>query len=479
MHLILAVESEQRHGMAQPSCRFDAAGGLVGRDPAATWVLADPRLSAQHLRIGFEAGRFYLTDLSRNGTFVNDQEQPIGRGQSHELADGDRIRIGDYRILAQLHAAAPARLDLVPDARGVGMALHDTLLDEPRQARDADPLAHLEASPFAATPRAPIPPGPRLDARRGRGGDDDLADLFAEDGDEPEPLMLTEPVSPPPVVVPVVPPPVAKPAAALIPEDWDAGLLGTPIKPPPVLAPPPRPVVAEPAETGMAETLTLLQQRAAARGSQAAPPVAPPEAMTTAFAPVAALWQALGVDPSRLPPSEQERFLTEVGLAMRELSAGLIQILAMRQGLKSEFRVDQTMMRAAENNLFKFTRTPDELFSMALTNRNRVFLPLDQAARSAFADMKAHEMAMLAAVQLSIRSVLDRFQPQKLRRQVEEKPSGWLARLGLRSVKARCWDFFTSIYTDLAADADEASNRIFTAEFGRAYRDRMEKPSGR
>ena len=479
MQLTLAVESEQRHGMAQPSCRFDASGGLIGREPTATWVLPDPRLSAQHMRISFEAGRFRLTDLSRNGTFVNDLEQPLGKGQSCALADGDRIRVGDYRILVQLEAVAPARLDRPNGARGVGMALHDTLLDEPRQAADSDPLAHLEAPPLSAAARAPIPPGPRLGARIGR-GDDELADLFGEDAGEADPIELTAPLRPPPPepIAPMPePPPVAKPAAALIPEDWDAGLLGAPIKPPPIVEPP-RPAAPEPAESIMGETLTMLQRRAAARGSRAAPSV-PAEPVGATPAPLAALWQALGVDPARLPPAEQERFLTEIGLAMRELSAGLIQILGMRQGLKSEFRVDQTMMRAAENNLFKFTRTPDELFSMALTNRNRVFLPLDQAAHAAFADMKAHEMAMLAAVQLSIRSVLDRFQPQKLRRQVEERPSGWMGRLGLRSLKSRCWDFFTSIYTDLAADADEASNRIFTAEFGRAYRDRMEKPSGR
>lgn len=210
----------------------------------------------------------------------------------------------------------------------------------------------------------------------------------------------------------------------------------------------------------------------------AAPAPSPPPVAAASDAPNA-LWQALGIDASRLSAADQERLLTEIGETIREVSDGLIQILAARKHLRSEFRVDQTMVGATQNNLFKFTRNADELLSLTMTNRNRVFLPMNQAAREAFNDIKAHEMATLAAVQLAIRAVLDRFQPAKLARQAEEQPRGRFAWLRLRSAKTRCWEFFTRMYTELAADADEASNRIFTVEFGRAYRERTTKGSVR
>lgn len=341
-----------------------------------------------------------------------------------------------------------------------------------------------------------------------------------------------EPINQPLQAIPPATP-QANPPAAIIPDDWDPGL-GT-VRREPVFAPRPAPPPtarllplprrqreepapgeaadlqslmqsgAEPQDDGVDNALTLLRRREAARGASSGEaglteisdiaeieaahltaarvaPFAAERKVAAAPTPVPAapdalevLWQALGVDPSRVSEPDQRRLLTEIGQTVREMADGLIQILAARQHLKSEFRVDRTVLRPTENNLFKFTRNADELLSLAMTNRNRVFLPMNQAAREALNDIKAHELATLAAVQLSIRAVVDRFQPEKLARQAAHEPSGRFGWLKLRSVKEKCWDFFTKMYANLAADADEASNRIFSAEFGRAYREQVEK----
>ena len=77
-------------------------------------------------------------------------------------------------------------------------------------------------------------------------------------------------------------------------------------------------------------------------------------------------------------------------------------------------------------------------------------------------------MATLSAVQLSIRSLLDRFDPRKIEQQANERKRGF----SLGSAKAAFWDFFTGSYNELASDADEASNRIFASELARAYSER-------
>jgi pSer/pThr/pTyr-binding forkhead associated (FHA) protein len=66
----------------------------VGRARANDVVLEDEAISAQHLRIRPEEGRFVVHDLgSTNGTRVN--ERKVSR---HVLQEGDVIRVGDTSL---------------------------------------------------------------------------------------------------------------------------------------------------------------------------------------------------------------------------------------------------------------------------------------------------------------------------------------------------------------------------------------------
>jgi hypothetical protein len=77
----------------QPSRTYSLAKPVVilGRLPESDVVVADPGASRQHARISSANNAFVLFDLgSTNGTLVNDHEV-----REHELADGDRITIGE------------------------------------------------------------------------------------------------------------------------------------------------------------------------------------------------------------------------------------------------------------------------------------------------------------------------------------------------------------------------------------------------
>ena len=69
---------------------------VVGRDPASSCYLVDPRLSREHFLISFCGQNWKIRDLkSANGTFVNSE-----RISDRELADGDHIRAGDTMFIA-------------------------------------------------------------------------------------------------------------------------------------------------------------------------------------------------------------------------------------------------------------------------------------------------------------------------------------------------------------------------------------------
>lgn len=83
---------------------FGDTGGTIGRAERNDWRLPDPTkvISSQHAQIGCADGEFFVIDLSTNGVFLNGAETPIGRGQHAPLHNGDRLRIGDHDIAAEL-----------------------------------------------------------------------------------------------------------------------------------------------------------------------------------------------------------------------------------------------------------------------------------------------------------------------------------------------------------------------------------------
>jgi type VI secretion system FHA domain protein len=102
MALRLRIISDHRRVLGErSSVVFDGAGGSIGRSTDNDWVLPDPLryVSAHHARVHFRDGRYLLEDVSTNGVFVNDDEQPLGQRSPHELQNGDVLRFGDYQVV--------------------------------------------------------------------------------------------------------------------------------------------------------------------------------------------------------------------------------------------------------------------------------------------------------------------------------------------------------------------------------------------
>src|SRR6516164_7209791 len=98
--LRLRIVSEQRRSLAERgSAIFSVEGGTIGRSSDNDWVLPDPRryVSAHHARVQFREGHFYLQDVSTNGVYVNDENEPLAKRGStgYRVVNGDIIRMGE------------------------------------------------------------------------------------------------------------------------------------------------------------------------------------------------------------------------------------------------------------------------------------------------------------------------------------------------------------------------------------------------
>ncbi|HET9863559.1 MAG TPA: type VI secretion system-associated FHA domain protein TagH [Steroidobacteraceae bacterium] len=114
MALRLRVISDHRQRLGDKSTFvFGVSGGSIGRSAENDWVLPDDMryVSGRHARIVYHKGRYLLQDTSSNGTYVNDNDRPLGSQNPYELKSGDILRIGEYHVQVQIDSANDFSLD--------------------------------------------------------------------------------------------------------------------------------------------------------------------------------------------------------------------------------------------------------------------------------------------------------------------------------------------------------------------------------
>ena len=120
MPLRIQVTGKHREALgAAYMHEFKACGGSIGRSLECDWAIPDSKryVSSRHARVDYQAGAYYLVDLSRNGVFLNGSDAPVGKGNPQRLFDGDKIRIGEYSMeVAIIEDAQPDHEDTLGDS---------------------------------------------------------------------------------------------------------------------------------------------------------------------------------------------------------------------------------------------------------------------------------------------------------------------------------------------------------------------------
>ena len=184
MPLQLEIVSEHKDIVGDDHVRvFREDGGTIGRSLENDWILPDPDrfISGKHATIDFQTGAYYLADVSSNGVYLNDEEEPLGKGNPRRLFHGDRLRMGDFEFVVTLDEGEglemppPEPMTVVPDhieqlvdeeslKSGIqmldeeeitgGNALHTALFGEAAQEdrTEAEPKVDQQPNPFAPPP---------------------------------------------------------------------------------------------------------------------------------------------------------------------------------------------------------------------------------------------------------------------------------------------------------------------------------------
>ena len=462
MTVTLCVTSFQGKSLGANRCKtFAETGGTLGRAENNDWVLPDPQrvLSSHHAALSLRNGRYYLLDTSTNGVFVNESATAVGKGNSVELHDGDRLTMGVYQFnvsMGQAAITAPSQL------------MAGLFSESGAGAPDADQLLRDLLGPDTGPELGMIPPRPSPPPRP-------AAPPAARPATEADHVSAVESY---------FEPPSAK-IELRIPENWDN--VPEPLSPvaqpsPDVPRPPPRvaempPVMPQPTPPATMEAEPI---------AIAVPAPAPPAPRYTAAAPVASanaeapsaesaalqtLLRGAGIEGLALNDAQAAELLESFGKIMREVVAGVMEVLLARASLKSEFRMSMTMIRPVENNPLKFSVNVDEAMRHLLMQHERGYLPAVEAFEQAFDDIKHHQMAMIAGMRAAYENLLRRFDPVTLEEKFERLLRAGIVLPGTR--KLRYWDLYVETYQELAKDAEDNFQRLFGEEFARAYEEQM------
>lgn len=486
-------------GDGQP-IRMQGASLTMGRSPENDIVLPDPDrvLSKRHCMIEDHNGNVVVVDISTNGTFLNYGKVPLGPTPT-PINDGDILSVGPYELLVSISSVDDSDLIADPLADGpIGHGFADNapsaadLLDAPGDGGDFldDLLGGRDA-----------PAGPGA-VNRAEPDEDGLLPPLGDD----DPLL-------PPASDPFEGggasyggggaagsdhfsmPQASSSGGGVIPDDWDDDLLGPagggrgndidPFAAPPA-APasqyePTHPNQRGATNPGLASTAppTPLPLEPTRPRPATAPPVsAAPTTLPSmgagggGDAAARAFLQAIGADEVPIADADLVPTMERMGKVTRLMIEGLREILMTRTQIKSEFRIEQTMISAGGNNPLKFSISSDQAIEAMVKPKARGYLGAEEAASEALQDIRAHEVATISGMEAALKGLLRKLDPKELESQLE-LGSGFGSML--TNKKARYWEVYESKYAEISDQAENDFQELFSKEFARAYQTQLDK----
>ncbi|MEM7059651.1 MAG: type VI secretion system-associated FHA domain protein TagH [Pseudomonadota bacterium] len=494
----------------------------IGRGEENDLTLPDPErmLSKRHCTIEDHGGNYVVVDISTNGTFLNYGPERLGDLPT-PLNHGDVLQIGNYELVAEIasgEAAASADplagiappLEDGPVSHGQAVdhrPQHDFVgtLDDPAGKDGSDFLdgllgsgdgaqASAGASSRQSWEQAVIPEDP-LEASAPLPDQEDPffqkpeQDPFGPRGaSEQDHSQSTADFYNKP-----------KAQAELIPDDWDDLMAPeTPVAP---AAPTAQLETGDPfaassvGETPMADGPFAEKAPAEPQPSIAAPAsapepvapptpdpvpmhVAPPTPAKPAPAPAAnvdlvrTFLEEAGAGQLNIPDEELPKVMARMGAVFGAMVTGMREILITRASIKGELRMNRTMIQSAGNNPLKFTISPEQAIEAMVRPSTSGYLDAETATAEALRDIKAHEVAMMSGMEAALKDLLSRLDPEKLTERIETGSSlGGL----LGGKKAKYWEAYASMYSEIAKEAEDDFQSAFGREFARAYEEQLKK----
>jgi type VI secretion system protein ImpI len=406
----------------------DRRGFDFGRDQHLDWTLPDRNrvVSGKHCEIRFYDNAYWLTDISTNGTFLNGSAKRLQ--SPYRLNDGDRLAAGDY-ILA------------------VSITLPQAVLQPgPAALQDAPPPANTTVGgSLWDAPRAAPPP---IDAR-------DLAPHLP-DAYRAADFLQQAAYVPPVFEAPAVRKP--QPFVAPAPAQADPWGFRSDIAPQPVVPD------AEPVYEAHPQRLPPVAVGPAPPAGQPDPRPAPAVAITNDNEYIRRFAAGAGIPEELLANMPAGELAQQSGQLLQLACMHIMAMLHARAEAKTLSRSGKrTMIKASDNNPLKFMPTAEEALCVMFGPKTKGYLDAKSAIDSAFADLKMHQIASLAAMQAAVTQLFDDLSPEAIAKSAEAKKSL------LPGGKSKQWDTYAERWATKAGRREHGMLGAYLELFAEQY----------
>jgi type VI secretion system protein len=416
MTLRLSVVSEHGIRLGGNSTKvFGVHGGTIGRATDNAWILPDPEryLSGKHARIDFRAGTYVLVDTSSNGTYVNGSQVPIGKYHDYILKDGDYVRLGEYELLISIDKSN----DFPPDESAIVAYDGQSGSSSVKKSTANDLGADLDLSQL-------LEPSDRLDRDSGVRP----RNAYGQ-------AVTTE-----------------REGGSINPENS-----GTPWH---MLT---RPIKLE----GKGADLQAL----AASGLPPTPRPSNPALYEGDFdIGLAAFCRGAGVDPRNISSEARNTALQLAGQLLREAILGLMDLNQSRNEFRNRFRMSAPAAPEGPESPLNFSRGVDEALVRLLTTSSTRAGSVE-AIRDNFRELKAQNVASLAASRAAFEDFLGRVDPKEL----EERFERATKRGVFGQNKGKYWDLYSEMFPGLTQRPPDGFPHAYTEAFAKAYEAKLRK----
>jgi type VI secretion system FHA domain protein len=184
------------------------------------------------------------------------------------------------------------------------------------------------------------------------------------------------------------------------------------------------------------------------------------------------LLSGAGLEGVRLTPEIAQ----QLGAILRVVVEGVLDVLHARQQTKEAFRIPGTVIRARGNNPLKHSVDVQDALHNLLVRRSAGYLGPVEAFEDAFADLRNHQLAVLAGIRAAFQTMLERFEPDCLRERFDRaalaNKKGPLARL---QGGPDYWAMYCEWVQGLLQDNDGTFRSLFGEVFSDAYEDQLRR----
>jgi FHA domain-containing protein len=180
-----------------------------------------------------------------------------------------------------------------------------------------------------------------------------------------------------------------------------------------------------------------------------------------------------GASNLRIPEGLTPELMNLLGGLLRESIGGTLQLLLARALTKREVRAEATMIVARENNPLKFSPTVETALMHLLVPHGHGFMPPVTAVKDAYNDLRSHQFGIMAGMRAALTSVLARFNPAQLEKRLTDKRG--LSSILPSSRKAKLWESYEHLYTEISREAEDDFQTLFGKEFLKAYEAQIQK----